>query len=224
MQYTYYFNYVFKKNKFIYFIRKREVEDSTNCNLKFYPNRLIALFNYERNIGEIVFIKIALDNLGIIKNKREEVIIKEKYGEESIVDLLDKGRILTFIIPNKYNEFRDKLDITNNYLFDKEELNYDRLFGDKSFDINDFTGESSDSGTRRFEADISNLYKINTEKQLKCEDGSYITPKFVYDAKLRKYYYVDSNRSGFKEERISDMMTYVEFKYFLANNGFIELE
>ncbi len=216
--------YVLKENKFRYFSKKKEVEDHTSCNLRFYPNRLITLFNYERDKGEIVFIKIALDNIGIIKNRREELMIKEIYGEKSIVDLLAKGRILIFIIRNEYNRFRDKLNITNNLLFDKEELNYDGLFGDKSFDINDFTGKSPDSGTRRFEADISNIYKINTEKQLKCEDGSYIIPKFMYDDGLEKYYYKDSRGIYLNGERISDMMNYVEFKYFLANNGFIELE
>jgi hypothetical protein len=77
-------------------------------------------------------------------------------------------------------------------------------------------------GTRKFEADLSNIYAIDKEKKLKCEDGDYIIPKFLYSRELNKYYYEDSKGYG-SDKKISEKMTYVEFKYFLANNGFIEL-
>jgi len=68
------------------------------------------------------------------------------------------------------------------------------------------------------EADLSNIYIIDKEKKLKCEDGEYITPKFRYDSELNKYYYEDSEGN-----KTSKKMTYVEFKYFLAESEFIKL-
>lgn len=107
------------------------------------------------------------------------------------------------------------------FLHDTEDFNYDELFGDYSLDKNDSTGKSWDLGTRNLEADLSNFYFINKEKKLKLEDGNYIIPTFKYAENVDKYFYEYVSEKGNLNR--SEMMTYVEFKYFLAGNGFIEL-
>ena len=102
-------------------------------------------------------------------------------------------------------------------------MNYDVLFGEQSLDENDFTGKSMDEGTRMFEADLSNLYFIDKGKKLKHENGEYIIPEFKYNSKVDKYYYEYELEKEPEVKKTSEMMTYVEFKYFLANNGFIEI-
>ena len=65
---------------------------------------------------------------------------------------------------------------------------------------------------------------INKDKKLKCEDGEYIIPNFRHSSILDKYFYEDSNENDPQKKKTSEAMTYVEFKYFLADNGFIELD
>lgn len=212
------------------FFKKNLNIDKFFLNKKNYPNRQIVVFNNEENKGELVFIKFALDRVGISRNKREKKIIKEVYKSEA--DLINDDRILIFVtdkkfsIPNfsyKFEKEEDSKLVELNYLYDDEELNYDQLFGDDTLDENEFTGTSLKEGTRRFEADLSNIYVIDKEKKLKCEDGDYVIPKFVYSRELNKYYYEYTFEKETKEKKTSEMMTYVEFKYFLANKGFIEL-
>ena len=211
------------------FLKKKLVMNKIFLNKKNYPNRQIVVFNNEENKGELVFIKFALDKVGISRNKREKKVIKEVYKSEA--DLIKDDRILIFVtdkkfsIPSlsyKFEKEKDNKPVELNYLYDDEELNYDQLFGDDTLDENEFTGTSLEMGTRKFEADLSNIYAIDKEKKLKCEDGDYIIPKFLYSRELNKYYYEDSKGYG-SDKKISEKMTYVEFKYFLANNGFIEL-
>ncbi len=211
------------------FSKKKLVMNKIFLNKKNYPNRQIVVFNNEENKGELVFIKFALDKVGISRNKREKKVIKEVYKSEA--DLIKDDRILIFVtdkkfsIPSlsyKFEKEEDNKLVELNYLYDDEELNYDQLFGDDTLDENEFTGTSLEMGTRKFEADLSNIYAIDKEKKLKCEDGDYIIPKFLYSRELNKYYYEDSKGFG-PDKKISEKMTYVEFKYFLANNGFIEL-
>ncbi len=212
------------------FFKKKLVMNTVFLNKKNYPNREIVVFNNEENRGELVFIKFALDKVGILKNKREKKIIEKFYEGE--VDLIKDDRILIFATDKKFSipKLNYKFEKEENskpfgleYLYDDEELNYDQLFGDETLDENEFTGTSLEEGTRKFEADLSNVYRINKEKKLKCEDGDYIIPRFLYSSELNKYYYENSKGFG-QGKKTSEMMTYVEFKYFLANNGFIELE
>lgn len=204
-----------------YSLEKEKAENKAFHSSKFYPNRQIVVFNYEKNKGEIVIIKFALDKVGIIKNKREAKIIIKIYANKGSVDLLNNGEILMFISDKQFvsGKLYYNLEKTSGeYLYDMEELNYDGLFGDETMDINNYTGTSMEEGTRKFEVDLSNIYFIDKEKKLKCEDGEYITPKFRYDSELNKYYYEDSEGN-----KTSKKMTYVEFKYFLAENEFIKL-
>lgn len=216
-----------------YNLYRKDIENSLFYFGKFYPNRQIIVFNNKDNVGEIVFVKFALDKMGIFKNIREEKIIKKYYGDKSKVSLLNNGRILIFEDYGNFNpltlHYYSSSSSYNsgarlNLLYDNEELSYDELFGGQSLDINDFTGILIESGTRRTEADLSNVYPINKDKKLKCEDGEYIIPNFRHSSILDKYFYEDSNENDPQKKKTSEAMTYVEFKYFLADNGFIELD
>ncbi len=192
---------------------------------RFYPNRQIILFDNEKKEGKLVFLKIALDKMGILKNKREAKILKEYYDNKNEVKLLNDGRILEFQSHKQIEdlEYNEKEEV--NFLHNKHALNYDGLFGDQSLDKNDFTGKSLDEGTRGVEADLSNVYYIKEDMRLKLENGEYVIPQFIYSEDLDIYYYEYSNSTKLIERKeVSKKMTYVEFKYFLANNGFIDLK
>ena len=202
---------------------RQNVENSIFYSGKFYPNRQILVFNNSQNQGNIVFVKFALDKIGVEKNIREEKTIKKLYGNSSKTWILNNGRILIFenfgvSNSDNYNSMQDI-----KFLHDTEDLNYDELFGDYSLDKNDSTGKSWDLGTRNLEADLSNFYFINKEKKLKLEDGNYIIPTFKYSKDVDKYFYEYLSERDDKPMEKSEMMTYVEFKYFLAENGFIKL-
>ena len=206
----------------------QKIENNIFYSGKFYPNRQIIVFNNKGNQGEIVFVKFALDKLGIEKNIREERMIKECYGNRSDVSLLNNARILIFAnqglrdswIPKSFSH--GKVVTIEDWLRDDNELNYDELFGDQSLDENEFTGANPSAGTRNLEADLSNFYFLDKNKKLKCENGDYVIPEFKYSEKVDKYFYEYLDEREGKPE-ISEMMTYVEFKYFLAENGFIKL-
>ncbi|MBP6282231.1 MAG: hypothetical protein KA384_09310 [Leptotrichiaceae bacterium] len=209
-----------------YFEEKEKAENRAFYNERFYPNRKIAVFDYKDNKGEILIIKFALDKIGVTKNNREKRIIEKIYNYKGTVDLLNNGEILIFISNKSFVGVELDCNLEKKYgeyLYSKEDLNYDVLFGEQSLDENDFTGKSMDEGTRMFEADLSNLYFIDKGKKLKHENGEYIIPEFKYNSKVDKYYYEYELEKEPEVKKTSEMMTYVEFKYFLANNGFIEL-
>ena len=167
-----------------------------------------------------------MDKIGVTKNNREKRIIEKIYNYKGTVDLLNNGEILIFISNKSFVGVELDCNLEKKYgeyLYSKEDLNYDVLFGEQSLDENDFTGKSMDEGTRMFEADLSNLYFIDKGKKLKHENGEYIIPEFKYNSKVDKYYYEYELEKEPEVKKTSEMMTYVEFKYFLANNGFIEL-
>ena len=216
------YNYNFEYSNYQYV--KEIIENNTFYSGRFYPNRQIIVLNSRANESELVFVKFALDKLGVEKNIREEKMIKGYYGNNSEVGLLNNGRTLLFkSFGNPYvaNLILDPEVNIGRWLRDNEELNYDELFGDQSLDINDFTGITPYAGTRNLEADLSNFYIIDKDKKLKLENGDYVKPEFKYFKDLNKYFYEYSDEKG--EPKRSEMMTYVEFKYFLADNGFIEL-
>ena len=221
---------------------KRQIIDNiTFYSGKFYPNRHIIVLNNNANFGEIVFIKFALDKIGIQKNEREKKLIERKKSSE--VSLENNGRILIFkrtVNFNFLNEYKNSLNnIEIKHLYDDIDFNYDNLFGEDTLDLNKST--SGNIETRYSEVDFSNFYVIKEGRKLKLEDGNYVIPQFKYSKSLDKYFYEyggdekefnDKNSFGMnilveekskEPKKVSEMMTYVEFKYFLADNGFIEL-
>lgn len=225
--------FIFENNRLemeYYLEESKEIHYSNKIKEKeIYPNRQIFSYDNLFRKSEILIVKIALDKIGILKNKREKEILG-KYYKNSEVYLKNGGRTLIFLDEGEYEE-----DVENHlknsiksmeYLYDEEDLNYDGLFGDESLDENEFTINNGYSyKTRNIETDLSTLYLIDKKKKLKDENGKYIIPIFKYNKKLNKYYYeeFDDDDNLKKDEVTSKMMTYVEFKYFLSENGFIEL-
>ncbi len=201
----------------------RNFENDVFYEGRFYPNRHIVVFNDTRNTSNIIILKIALDKLGIEKNKREEQLLKKIYKDAIKIKLSDKGKCLIFINEKGFNEDSYDLNIDKNILFDNEEINYDVLFGDDSLDLNNFTGRSLKECTDLVELDLSNVYFIDKDRKLKLENGEYIVPKFKYDIDVNKYFYEEAMKRRREGELVSEKMTYVEFKYFLEKNGFIKL-
>ena len=145
-------------SKFYYDLNLKIFENNIFYFGKFYPNRHIVVFNNKENQGKIVFLKFALDKMGILKNRREENFIKKNYGEGKNISLLNEGKILIFEDYGSLNEESPNYnsEIYLKFLYNKKELNYDELFGDQSLDENDFTAKSVNAGTRKIEVDFSN--------------------------------------------------------------------
>ncbi len=222
-------NYNYEFSNPLFQVIKQNIENNTFYSGKFYPNRQVIVLNSRVDSSQLIFVKFALDKMGVEKNRREKKMIKEYYGIDAKVGLLKNDRTLLFesrgIINTPNLNYYSSHEVVNveKYLYDNEELNYDELFGDQSLDRNDFTGTTPYLGTRNLEADLSNSYIIDKNKKLKLENGNYVIPQFKYSIPLEKYFYeyLDIKENEMKK---SEMMTYVEFKYFLADNGFIELD
>ena len=88
--------------------------------------------------------------------------------------------------------------------------------------VPEYTIDNNEFAKRMFEADLSNLYFIDKGKKLKHENGEYIIPEFKYNSKVDKYYYEYELEKEPEVKKTSEMMTYVEFKYFLRDNGVIK--
>ena len=163
--------------------------------------------------------------MGILKNRREENFIKKNYGEGKNISLLNEGKILIFEDYGSLNEESPNYnsEIYLKFLYNKKELNYDELFGDQSLDENDFTAKSVNAGTRKIEVDFSNIYPIDENKKLKCEDcNEEVTPKYICNTITNNYHYECNNVPEGDPPYKSSPMNYVEFKYFLRDNGVIK--
>ena len=187
----------------------------------FYPNRTIIPIS-DRNGRHVFIIKVALDKIGIEKNKREyrtlmqhnieNVKFKGVDGRVLVIEAKDK--LITTVDINKNKKVGDEVEI--GVLCDLLELNYDGLFGGTSLDKNDFS--SIRIGFNEVELDFSNYFNINIEKKIKCEAlKQEIIPIYLYNTVTGNYRYRDKN------DYISDPMNYVEFKYFLKERGVIKI-
>ena len=176
----------------------------------------------DRNGRHVFIIKVALDKIGIEKNKREyrtlmqhnieNVKFKGVDGRVLVIEAKDK--LITTVNINRNKRFGDEVEI--DVLCDLLELNYDGLFGGTSLDKNDFS--SIRIGFNEVELDFSNYFNINIEKKIKCEAlKQEIIPIYLYNTVTGNYRYRDKN------DYISDPMNYVEFKYFLKERGVIKI-
>lgn len=202
------------------YLRKNDSE--TYHYGKFYPNRHINILNNEEKNGQVTFVKIALDKIGIQKNEREyDLYIKNRFTN---IWLKNNGTILILEIDNchiyKPNSYYKDREYKIEYLSNSFELNYDGLFGGDSLDINSFEGLLLNGNS--FEIDDSNIYFLNLEKKIKCEIcNEEIVPEYFSNPNTKNYYYCCPNHRN-RNEGKSQSMNYVEFKYFLRDNGVIK--
>ena len=180
------------------------------------------------NGRHVFIIKVALDKIGIEKNKREyrtlmqhnieNVKFKGVDGRVLVIEAKDK--LITTVNINRNKRFGDEVEI--DVLCDLFELNYDGLFGDTSLDKNDFS--SIRIGFNEVELDFSNYFNINIEKKIKCEAlKQEIIPIYLYNTVTGNYRYVYENKEMIngkltRNDYISDPMNYVEFNFNSVSN------
>lgn len=73
------------------------------------------------------------------------------------------------------------------------------------------------------ELDISNYFPIDKEKRIRCEEcNKEIKPVYKFSTETENYYYECNNLIHSPGSYKSQGMSYVEFKYFLRDNGVIK--
>ena len=168
--------------------------------------------------------KIALDKIGIDKNKREYKEIKSKNNSIN-VEFKGVGERILIVEAINQQIYRDIIydygEIKIIKLNDESEFNYDGLFGGNALDYNNFTGLTV--GVRSFELDISNSFDMNLTKKIRCEElKQEIIPTYMYNVTTGNYHYECDNILENGVPYKSNPMNYVEFKYFLRDNGIIK--
>ncbi len=211
-------------SQFILDLSMRDIENNTFYTGKFYPNRQIIVFDNRKNNGNLVFIKIALDKMGIEKNRREYKKIGSKNNlinaELSGIDA--KILILKMNQQSYLNIIYDHTEVEIKYLNSKSELNYDGLFGGTALDYNEFSELKMRDGNT-FELDVSNSFEIDSTKRIRCVHcKEEIVPKYMSNGTTGNYYYECNNVPEGDPPYKSSPMNYVEFKYFLRDNGVIK--
>ena len=233
---------------------------------KYYPNRhIIPISNTSGS--HVFFIKIALDRIGIEKNKREYEKIKKENSLQTMINPNSfinvklegvGGRILLVESMNQqiFKNIMPQIgEASISQLHNQAELNYDGLFGERALDINNFSNLIV--GGNQFELDISNVFPMDLTKKIWCEElKQEIIPSYWYNSDTGSYYYnylevqeqkqLQTNpmspvttqnpmspvttqnpmapppTTELKELYRSENMNYVEFKYFLRENGIIK--
>ncbi len=198
-------------------------EQSVLYEGKYYPNRHIVPISNE-NGTHVIFMKIALDKIGIDKNKREYKEIKSKNNSIN-VEFKGVGERILIVEAINQQIYRDIIydygEIKIIKLNDEIEFNYDGLFGGNALDYNNFTGLTV--GVRSFELDISNSFDMNLTKKIRCEElKQEIIPTYMYNVTTGNYHYECDNILENGVPYKSNPMNYVEFKYFLRDNGIIK--
>lgn len=214
------------------YIKKFEFNPYQNFNFqgqklyegKYFPNRYIVPVS-NTNGTHVFFIKVALDKIGIEKNKREyKKINKDKVELIKAQFKGADGRILIVEAINQSilkNPIPTNGEIYINQLNNQFELNYDGLFGENSLDCNIFNDLTIESNS--FGLDISNSFEMKLDKKIWCEElKQEIIPTYMYNSSTGNYHYeykeVLLNSKPYK----SNPMNYVQFKYFLRDNGIIK--
>ncbi len=213
------------------YIKKFEFSPYKNLNLqgqklyegKYYPNRhIVPISNV--NGTHVILIKVALDKIGIEKNKREYKKIKNELNQLNAEFRGFGERVLIVEAKNQFilqNSILINGEQEISYLNNQFDLNYDGLFGEKSLDENNFKGLSI--GSYSFDLDISNSFEIERTKKIWCEElKQEIVPKYMYNSYTGNYYYVYKVPPLNTELYTSKFMNYVEFKYFLRDNDIIK--
>ncbi|MBP9630563.1 MAG: hypothetical protein KBE03_08845 [Leptotrichiaceae bacterium] len=205
---------------------------------KYYPNRhIIPISNTSGT--HVFFIKIALDRMGIEKNKREyKKIIDENKSNvtanpNSFINVELKGvdgEILLVEFVNQQIQNNIMPYAVESLIFqlnNQVELNYDALFSENALDSNNYFTNLIIRG-KMFELDISNVFPMDTVKKIWCEElKQEIIPTYRYNNRTDNYHYeykeslYNSEPDNSKPYK-SKFMNYVEFKYFLRDNGIIK--
>ena len=190
---------------------------------KYFPNRYIVPVS-NTNGTHVFFIKVALDKIGIEKNKREYEKIKREQqqinaeirgfdGRVLIVESINKSIIKNFV-PTEGEAYIEKLN-------NEFELNYDGLFGENSLDCNIFNDLTIESNS--FGLDISNSFEMKLDKKIWCEELKQdIIPTYMYNSRTGNYHYESKEVLLNSKPYKSNPMNYVQFKYFLRDNGVIK--
>ena len=165
-----------------------------------------------------------MDKIGIEKNKREYEKIKREQqqinaeirgfdGRVLIVESINKSIIKNFV-PTEGEAYIEKLN-------NEFELNYDGLFGENSLDCNIFNDLTIESNS--FGLDISNSFEMKLDKKIWCEELKQdIIPTYMYNSRTGNYHYESKEVLLNSKPYKSNPMNYVQFKYFLRDNGVIK--